>query len=151
MSEKRVASKQCRECGREKPLESFPLQRHGRLGRHPLCKPCRAAQERSRYARSRDAILEVARTDDRRKQRVRWRALERKYGLSRHEYETLLVAQRGCCAVCERRHLSLVVDHDHGTGAVRGLLCVNCNFALGELRDDPTMCESAARYLARRR
>lgn len=151
MSDVHVVLKRCRECGASKPLESFPLQKQGRLGRHPLCKPCRAAQERSRYARNRDEILEVARTDDRRKKRVRWRALERKYGLSRHEHETLFVAQRGCCAICERRHVALVVDHDHGTGIVRGLLCVNCNFALGELRDDPARAESAAQYLTRHR
>ncbi|MFZ6004635.1 MAG: endonuclease domain-containing protein [Actinomycetota bacterium] len=151
MSEGQVVLKRCRECRASKPLESFPLQKQGRLGRHPLCKACRAAQERSRYARNREEILEAARTDDRRKQRVRWRALARKYGLGRHEHETLFVAQRGCCAICERRHAVLVVDHDHRTGMVRGLLCVNCNFALGELRDDPTRCESAAQYLMRQR
>lgn len=148
--EDQVTSKRCRDCGGEKPLESFPLQKLGRFGRHPLCKPCRAAQERRRYARSRETLLEVARNDDRRRTRVRWRALARKYGLSQHDHGTLFVAQRGCCAICERRPRTLVVDHDHLTGQVRGLLCVNCNFALGELADDAARCESAARYLGGR-
>jgi Recombination endonuclease VII len=143
--------KRCRVCGDDKPLEQFPLQRLGRLGRHPLCKPCRAAQERLRYARNRAAILERARNDERRKRRVRWRALARKYGLDEHDHAALVVAQRGCCAICERRDTRLVVDHDHRTGQVRGLLCVTCNFALGEMDDDPTRCHRAASYLAARR
>lgn len=143
--------KRCRDCGITRELEAFPIQRGGRLGRHPVCKLCRAAQERQRYQRERLAILERARTDASRKQRVRWRALERKYGLSKHDHESIWVAQCGCCAVCEMRHPRLVVDHDHRTAEVRGLLCVPCNFAVGELRDDPVLCEAAATYLDRRR
>lgn len=140
-------SKTCRDCGIEKPLDQFPIQKQGRFSRHPLCKPCRAAQERRRYARERTVILERSRTDVRRKERVRWRALFRKYALSRHEHATFYVAQRGCCAICERRGVRLVVDHDHATEEVRGLLCVTCNLALGELMDDPERCDAAARYL----
>lgn len=139
--------KRCRDCGNDKPLSQFPLQRLGRLGRHPLCKICRAAQERRRYARDRAALLEQARNDERRKQRVRRRSLVRKYGLDEHDHRVLFTAQRGCCAICDRRALRLVVDHDHRTGKVRGLLCVTCNFALGELEDDPSRCDAAAAYL----
>jgi hypothetical protein len=138
--------KGCRVCGVEKRLEQFPLQPAGRHGRHPVCKPCRAAEERRRYARQRDSILARARTDQRRRARVRWRAVARKYGLTEHEYRALYVAQRACCAVCERRTARLVVDHDHSVGIVRGLLCVNCNFALGELEDDPDRCDAAAAF-----
>ena len=45
------------DCGEAKPLDQFPLQNGGRHGRHPLCKSCRAAQERRRYARDKDAIV----------------------------------------------------------------------------------------------
>lgn len=141
-----VETKTCRECGIEKPLEEFPVQRSGKLGRHPLCKACRSAQERARYWRDREAILERSRIDAKRHRRLRWRALQRKYGLSEHDYRSLVVSQRGCCAICERR-LPLVVDHDHGDGQVRGLLCSNCNLAIGELDDDPLLCEAAARFL----
>ena len=141
-------TKSCRDCGEVKPLEAFPLQKLGRLGRHPLCKPCRAAQERRRYARQRVEILERSRLDPERRRRVRWRALQRKYQLHQTEFEALFAAQRGCCAICERR-ARLLVDHDHTSGAVRGLLCASCNFALGELGDDPARCEAAASYLER--
>lgn len=142
-----AATKVCRDCRAEKPLDAFPLQKGGRHGRHPLCKPCRAAQERRRYERDREAILERARLDERRHRRAKWRALERKYGLTQDEYEALYVWQRGCCAICELRPARLFVDHCHSSGVVRGLLCSNCNFAVGELSDDPERCVAAARYL----
>jgi len=144
-----AATKVCRDCRLEKPLDAFPLQKGGRLGRHPLCKPCRAAQERRRYERDREQILERRRGNPVILKRARWRALERKYGLSQHEYEALYVTQRGCCTICGLRPRRLVVDHDHVTGHVRGLLCSNCNFAVGELEDDPDRCVAAAAYLAR--
>jgi len=54
------------------------------------------------------------------------------YGLSTHEYDELLASQGGKCAICRGRPKSkrLAVDHDHGTGAVRGLLCSRCNHDL---------------------
>lgn len=142
--------KRCRDCEATKPLDEFPLQKLGRLGRHPLCKRCRAAQERARYWRQREQILERARLDPARHVRVRWRALQRKYGLDREGFDRMRADQAGCCAICERSGEALVVDHDHRTGAVRGLLCTCCNLAVGEFDDDPARCDAAASYLAAR-
>jgi len=139
--------KRCRDCRALKPLEEFPLQKGGRLGRHLLCKPCRAAQERQRYARDRERLLEQMRGDPARRVRTRRQTLRRKYGLSLEEYDAMRVRQSGCCAICDRRTNALYIDHDHQTGDVRGLLCSNCNFAIGQLRDDPTRCQAAAEYL----
>jgi hypothetical protein len=54
------------------------------------------------------------------------------YGLTSADYDTLLEAQGGKCAICRGRPQSkrLAVDHDHNTGAVRGLLCSRCNHDL---------------------
>jgi len=59
-----------------------------------------------------------------------------RYGISVQEYEELLDAQAGGCALCGGTHRSgrrLHVDHDHETGRVRGLLCYPCNQAVGRL------------------
>jgi len=143
--------KRCRDCGEEKALDEFPLQKGGRFGRHPLCKPCRAAQERARYARDRERLLEQMRTDPARRVRTRRQTLHRKYGLSLEDHDALRIRQSGCCAICEIRTKQLYVDHDHKTGEVRGLLCANCNFGVGDFADDPDRLLGAARYLHERR
>ncbi len=60
--------------------------------------------------------------------------------------------QRWRCAICVRPPYPagsrLVVDHDHGTGHVRALLCSPCNAALGLMGDRPERLEAAARYLS---
>lgn len=60
--------------------------------------------------------------------------------------------QRWRCAICDRRPYPagsrLVVDHDHATGTVRGLLCGPCNSALGLMGDKPERLFTAARYLS---
>lgn len=69
----------------------------------------------------------------------------------------MLVSQNGGCAICgspETRIVkgtlnSLVVDHNHETGVIRGLLCALCNTALGKFHDDPDLLRRAAEYLER--
>jgi hypothetical protein len=141
------ATKPCRDCGEHKPLDQFPLQKGGRWGRHPLCKPCRAAQERARYQRDRDRILAAKRENPSYREKARWRQIRRKRGATREQYEAMYAEQAGCCDICGEAHDVLHVDHDHRTGAVRGLLCSRCNLALGHFRDDPARLRSAARYL----
>ena len=54
------------------------------------------------------------------------------YRLPDGEYERLLEAQGGRCAICDQAVAgTIAVDHDHATGKVRGLLCSGCNTALG--------------------
>lgn len=79
----------------------------------------------------------------------------RTYGLAAESYEGLLTNQQGVCAICRRpetlvrrgRTMPLVVDHDHTTGTVRGLLCDACNTGLGRFRDDPGLLGAALEYL----
>jgi hypothetical protein len=84
-------------------------------------------------------------------ERVRNMALMYHYGISLEEYNKMLSAQGGSCAICScvpglRR---LAVDHNHSTGKVRGLLCGPCNRALGILSDDPALLRAASDYLER--
>jgi len=75
---------------------------------------------------------------------------ERLYGLPREDYTALLERQGGRCAICRERatgQLALAADHDHATGAIRGLLCSRCNNGLGSFRDDAALLETAVDYL----
>ena len=132
------------------------------------CDNCRAkrnaetAREKARRYRERDP--ERAREQWNRSNRkrladpehLRWKredAMMRAYGLTMADFEALLAQQGGTCAICgggrsgpgSRFH----VDHCHATGRVRGLLCGNCNTAIGLLGDDPERAEKAAAYLRR--
>jgi hypothetical protein len=76
--------------------------------------------------------------------------LKHKFGLTPAEYEAKLAAQGGGCALCGRVPApgrQLDIDHDHKTGAVRGLVCNTRNQGLGQFRDDPIRLAYAAAYL----
>ena len=79
--------------------------------------------------------------------------LKNAHGISLADYEHMLVTQNNGCAICagqNMRHgkpIPFYVDHCHSSGKIRGLLCKECNTAIGMLRDSPTLCEAAARYL----
>lgn len=71
-------------------------------------------------------------------------------GISADEFDALLAAQGGGCAICgavPERVAGLHLDHCHETGAIRGICCSRCNHGLGLFRDDPELLEAAARYL----
>jgi hypothetical protein len=79
--------------------------------------------------------------------------LRSQYGITPEEYDEMLAAQGGKCALCETLPLTkrLAVDHDHATGQVRGLLCWSCNGAIGLLQDDPALIRKVAVYVERNR
>lgn len=83
-----------------------------------------------------------------------------RYGVTEAQYLRMFTAQDGRCKLCGRREEarveggkihSLVIDHDHRTGKVRGLLCRWCNAGLGLFDDDPKRMRKAAAYLTRAR
>ncbi|RUT24076.1 hypothetical protein C0V97_12350 [Asaia sp. W19] len=74
----------------------------------------------------------------------------RRYGLTIPDYHQKLKAQHYGCAICGQSDfggLRLSIDHDHQTGAVRGLLCSRCNVGLGHFSDNPEVLIKAADYL----
>ena len=70
----------------------------------------------------------------------------RRYGLTKQQYEAMIAAQQGLCAICKVRPFA-VVDHDHETKEVRGLLCDTCNRGLGLLGDSIERIRAALEYL----
>lgn len=75
--------------------------------------------------------------------------LRRRYGITQAQYDALLAHQGGVCAICGgKRRYRLLVDHDHKTGRVRGLLCRRDNHQLlPALKDDPVIADRAVGYL----
>ncbi len=126
----------CSGCKTEKDESEFDPWENTRKILKFHCRSCteRAAETRRKYAR-----LPTS------------RATLRKFGLTDLDYNKLLAAQNGLCAICHKRpgKKRLAVDHCHKTGRVRGLLCTRCNIAIGCLMDSPDLARAAAEYLER--
>lgn len=69
------------------------------------------------------------------------------YGLGPEDFQRLLAEQNNVCAICGGGARRLVLDHDHRTGRVRGILCCVCNLALGSFGDSEEVLVRAAGYL----
>ena len=86
--------------------------------------------------------------------RSEWLKVE--YGISWDEREEIFEQQGRACAICQTTlqsragHEGAVVDHDHETGAIRGLLCSKCNRGLGCFKDDSILLRAAIEYLENR-
>lgn len=125
----------------------------GRSG-HRTCRECHRARDRERHVRDhakrREAGLRWYRDKDETEKRA-YRL--KRYGLTPEQYDVLLTQQGGVCAICGtdepggRWGTMFSVDHDHASGAVRGLLCGGCNLVLGHAKDDAARLRAAARYL----
>lgn len=103
---------------------------------------CQGCKRRSRSATRRRASI-----GGRRAEMIRYR-----YGIAYEEYLVMLEAQDNRCLICGAQPPEgkvLVIDHDHATGAVRGLLCQRCNQGLGFFGDDQARLARALRYLKR--
>ena len=122
----------CPDCRQEKLEEEFPRNRSTKTGRATYCKICHNARTRA----SRERLHGDTR---------HYHYMDR-YGIGLQEFTSLLFTQGGLCAACNRRP-GTQVDHDHTTGEVRGILCLECNAALGALRDDPEKILRAIAYL----
>ena len=125
-----IPSKQCSTCREVKFISCFHFNAKGKYGR---CFPCRSCRKKQYKPPARKAV-------HRKNIKVR-------YGLSLEQYEQLVNSQSGCCGICKERMEPVCVDHCHDTGKVRGLLCRNCNSALGKFKDSPETLRSAADYI----
>lgn len=177
----------CPRCGQTKTAADF--HRKGTNGFQAYCRSCFKELGAARYLADKDRILEQSRqwsrenrdkvnaarrkrradpvyrarelARDRERDRLRHpdRWIREHYNLTREQWNALLAAQGGGCAICGttvpkgigRFH----VDHDHACcpgkkscgKCVRGLLCNRCNPLLGYVNDDPALLRKAAAYL----
>lgn len=133
-------TKRCPVCIEDKSVDEFHARSGRASGLVSLCKTCASAKgkarskaQRAEYARSYRQRMLAEDPDYDRRANLRWL-----YGMTLEEYDAMLEAQGGACAVCGgppmgkgRYH----VDHCHSTGRVRGLLCHKCNVTLGMVQD----------------
>lgn len=138
----------CPKCREEKPGVDFTRNKNYPDGRWVYCKACDAARRQTpEYIVKRKARLKVWRAKDPRRQPRAMR--KHKYGITHDEFEKLMESQGHGCAICweDFDEATAQVDHDHETGAVRGLLCRQCNLGLGNFREDLCLLDRAAKYL----
>lgn len=160
-------TKVCTTCGIEYPatLEYFYKGEHNKFGLHPKCKKCtreydnsekRKAAKREWVSRNLEKRREVSRKSKqipKAKAKQRLAEVLRSYGLTEDDLVSRLDSQKGCCEICgdslvypdSKRFYT--VDHNHTTGEVRGLLCNECNLAIGNLKEDKNIFLSAIKYL----
>lgn len=142
-----VPDKRCPACGATKPIAEFRPNRAMRDGRNSYCKPCHVAQVADWKRRNPE---KVAAARERERAKAPAAARRRKYGVTEEVFAELLATQAGRCAICDTTTpggRGWAVDHHHGSGRVRGILCPNCNAGLGMFRDDPGVLRQAADYL----
>ena len=78
----------------------------------------------------------------------KWKSTEKKYKLSKEAWLALYESQYKACAICCKFYgTKLVVDHNHKTGAIRELLCGQCNLALGAVTESPRILLAMLSYL----
>ena len=133
--------KQCRVCNELK--EETDFSKCGRKGgnpeaRHTECKEC----AKTRVKATRDP------------ERARDAHLRRNYGITLADFNRMVLSQGSKCACCGTdkpggKHNQWCVDHDHVTGAVRELLCKDCNIVLGLVEDSPEHLQRLISYIAK--
>lgn len=171
--------KVCVKCHESKPLSEYHVHNVERGYHRNFCKECqnewakkwRETPDGQEYHKTydechrekqaeyrkiyREALLKSPKLQAKKRSYHRQWELGKNFGLSLDDYETMLSAQDGKCAICgtdksykngnKRRNFS--VDHDHVTGKVRGLLCFVCNTGIGHLQDDADIIRKAIVYL----
>ena len=119
--------KLCRACGESKEDTEFYKRtlRSGKAGLQHKCKSC-STEARRHYYKPHSSI---------------------KYKLDLSWDEVEAITSIGECQGCHRTDRKLCIDHDHGTNKPRGLLCHNCNTALGLVGDNISTLANLINYL----
>lgn len=123
------------------PLKRFCVKGHDTflVGRYKSNYECRQCSQ-DRRVRNPDHVRNLK--------------YQNKFGITLEQYNSMFTKQNGLCLGCYRHQKddkrAFAVDHSHITGIVRGLLCGNCNVALGNAKDDPVILRRLADYLEAR-
>jgi hypothetical protein len=146
----------CSKCGENKPRSDYGRKAATKDGLISYCKACDEIYKRE-YRKTMDGKNAIARgnkkyklTSNGKKSTINGR-LKYKYGITLDEYDAMLQSQGMICAICGTDTPGgwgrFLVDHDHGTGKLRGLLCNGCNGGLGFFKDSSAVLIKAIGYL----
>ena len=147
-----MKSRLCRICEKIKPINNFYKNRKSYVS---YCKLCYSLYGANRYRKNlvKNRKYEKAYRVIHREE-IATKRRQRRYGLSEKEFNDLVSLQNGLCANqgCRIKLTSsgssrLHIDHDHVSKKVRGLLCNNCNTALGLLHENKDKLLGLASYL----
>lgn len=129
----------CSKCKKSKDSSEFAKDKSKSTGFYSSCKEC--AKEATREYRASEEYIAKELN----------RQFKKLYGITLETYNFLLREQECSCITCgtsvNQLNKRLAVDHDHKTGKVRGLLCMNCNTALGLIKENKKTLVSLFSYL----
>ena len=133
----------CNRCKETKPTTSFYKESKFTRGYRYACKDC----ERPRFITYRSNPENKKRATENRR---RW-ARKNLHNFPQDLYEERLKEQGNVCAICGTDTPGgkgqFHADHNHETSQPRGVLCHNCNVALGNFKDNPEILKAAIEYL----
>lgn len=138
----------CTKCKSIKSRQDFREREDAKNGLQYWCRECENRANRERYVPK----PKKKRNPEEVKRNARDRMLRHRYGITLDEVNKIYEDQNGKCAICyikrpKKGVTGLYVDHCHETGRVRGLLCPNCNAAIGKFKEDTKTLKSAIQYL----
>lgn len=140
--------KHCNGCNLDKPITDFHLNRQSPDGHESKCKSCKSAY--NRWLAKNPAEVRKFNNGKLKKKTIRTDVCK-KYGITSDDYDEMLIEQNGVCGICGQPPTTrrLCIDHDHETGIVRGLLCNECNVALGASKDSISVLQRMINYLTK--
>jgi hypothetical protein len=140
----------CIKCGIEKPLELFCKGKAYKDGRRNLCKKCHSNNQ-SEYMKNNPDKYEAQL-----KRNSYTKANWKRHKITEEDYQAHLDVHDGAtCVLCQIRPAT-DIDHDHNCcpgrfscgKCVRGVICGNCNKAMGAFKDDPVIVQRVLDYLS---
>jgi protein-arginine kinase activator protein McsA len=132
---------QCNKCKVTKPKSEFFKESSCKRGYRYTCKECDAPRFKKYREENKKSVAST---------RLRW-SRKTKYNFPQELYDERLNDQGGVCAICGTDNPGgrgqFHADHNHSTNKPRGVLCHNCNVALGNFKDNPELLQKAIVYL----
>lgn len=133
--------KKCTKCKQVKSLDQFYLDKRAKDNKRSACSSCHKQWKL-------DNVDYIKQYYINNKDKYKFNSIKKRYGLNENQYHKMFNDQLGLCAICKlEASKPLHIDHCHKTGQIRGLLCVNCNVALGLLKEDKNIIKSVLTYL----